>query len=91
MPRWEQFAFSASVVVNIAFLVVFIAIIGTHALDVTLIKEGVNRYCDTSNDAKFADSSAKVRALRDFTCARGDAADDFQTAFNAYLKSKGID
>lgn len=90
MWQWKGLFFSASVALNIAFVVVFIALIGTSALDVMLMKEGLNRYCATSNDAKFKDSNAKTQALRDFTCARGDASDDFKTALDAYLKTKGI-
>ncbi len=91
IARWKNFFFAASVTLNIAFVVVFIAMITTNALDLMFMKEGLNRYCASSNDDKFVDSTAKVKALRSFTCARGDANDDFQNAFSAYLKSKGLE
>lgn len=90
-PRWKNFLIAASVTLNIAFVVVFMAIVTTSALDVMVMKEGLNRYCATSNDKKFEDSSAKIQALRDFTCARGDASDDFETAMKAYLNTKGLE
>ena len=91
MWQWKGLFVSASVTLNIAFVVVFIAIISTSALDIMVMKEGLNRYCSTANDLKFEDSTAKTQALREFTCARGDAADDFEAALNAYLKTKDID
>lgn len=91
MMRWKGLFVAGSVTLNIAFVVIFIAIVTTNALDIMVMKEGLNRYCATANDAKFKDSSDKTQALRDFTCARGDAYDDFQSALGAYLKSKGIE
>ena len=87
----KNFFFAASLTLNIAFIVVFVAIVTTNALDLMVMKEGVNRYCSTSNDKKFEDSSAKTQALRDFTCARGDASDDFELALSAYLRTKGLE
>ncbi len=89
-PRWKSFLIASSVTLNIAFVVVFIVIVGTNALDGMVMKEGLTRYCETKNDAKFKDSPDGVKALREFTCAKGEAADDFETAIDAYLTSKGI-
>lgn len=87
MP-WKNFYLSVSVAVNIAFIVLFVTMAGTHALDGMWMREGLNRYCDAANDTKFKDNSEATKALRDFTCAKGDAADDFQKAFNAYLETR---
>jgi hypothetical protein len=87
---WKNFLVTASVVLNIAFVVVFVTIVGTNALDRVVMSEGLSRYCSTANDGKFSDASDRVKALRDFTCAHGDAQDDFEAAFNTYLTSKGI-
>jgi len=88
--QWKGLFFAASVTLNIAFVVVFITMVTTNALDIMVMKEGLYRYCLASNDTKFEDSSDKTKALRDFTCARGDASDDFQNAVNDYLKTKGL-
>lgn len=89
-PRWKDFLFAASVTLNIASVVVFVTIVGTNALDAAVMREGLSRYCASANDAKFKDVDDKVKALRDFACARGEAADDFEAAINAYLTSKGL-
>jgi len=88
---WKSFFYAASVTLNIAFVVVFVTMISTNALDGMLMKEGLNRYCSEANDKKFEDNPAKTQALRDFTCAKGEAQDDFETAVNAYLKSRGLE
>lgn len=89
-PSWKNFLIAASVALNIAFVVVFVALGATNALDTMLMKEGLTRYCDSANDAKFEGSDDKIKALREFTCAKGEAADDFESAINAYLTSKGL-
>jgi len=72
-------------------VVVFITMTMTSALDGMLMKEGLNRYCSEANDQKFEDNSAKTQALRDFSCARGEARDDFRAALDAYLQSRGLE
>lgn len=89
-PRWKSFFIAASVTFNIAFVVVFVTMVATSALDGMIMREGLVRYCATANDKKFKDTTDQVKALREFTCARGEAADDFEAAIQAYLTSKGI-
>jgi hypothetical protein len=89
--NWKGFFVAASVTLNIAFVAVFVTIVATNALDRVVIREGLIRYCAASNDGKFEDSSDQVKALREFACASGDAQDDFEAAFNAYLTTKGIE
>jgi|GEM_PF-2133561 len=87
---WKTFFISLSVAANIGFVVVVITMMSSHVLDGMFMREGLNRYCATENDDKFADNSAKTKAFRDYTCAHGDAADFFNEGFNQYLEAKGI-
>lgn len=85
---WKNLFVSASVALNIAFLVLFITMISTNKLDVMFIQEGMNRYCKVENDILFVGSSDQTKALRKFTCATGDAREPFEKAFNDYLKTQ---
>lgn len=87
---WRNFFFAASVTLNIAFVVLFITMATTNALDGLLMREGLTRYCAEANDESFADNPVVTRGIRDFTCAKGDAKDDFEKAVNNYLESKGL-
>jgi hypothetical protein len=87
---WKKFFISLSVAANIGFAVVIITMMTSHVLDGMFMREGLNRYCATQNDEKFSDNSEKVKALREYTCARGDAKDFFNQGLNDYMESKGI-
>jgi|SRR5687767_3460977 len=87
---WKNLFIVASVTVNIAFLVVFVTMIFTNKLDGVFIEEGLARYCSATNDSLYADSEETVKALRDFTCAKGDAKPYFDSAFKIYSFSRGI-
>lgn len=87
---WTRLFIAASVAANIAFVVVVATMITSHSLDGMFMNEGLQRYCNTANDDKFSDNPAKVRALRYYTCARGDAAQYFQEGFQKYLDYKHI-
>lgn len=85
---WKQLLVSASVTLNIAFVVVLITLATTHALDGLWMREGLTRYCSPANDSKFDDMTEASKSLRDFTCAKGDAADDFEAAVKAYQATR---
>jgi hypothetical protein len=87
---WARLLIAASVAANIAFVVLVIAMITTHELDGMFMNEGLTRYCLGANDDKFSDTSAKVKALRSYTCAAGDAKTYFNEGFQKYLDVKGI-
>lgn len=85
---WKRLFFAASVALNIGGLVILITLVSTNSLDNLWIREGLDRYCASANDSKFKDNTEASKALRDFTCAKGDASKDFQQAFDAYLKTR---
>lgn len=87
---WKQLLVAGSIVLNIAFVVLFVALAGTHSLDSMIMNEGLKRYCTTANDSKFDDAGDETKALRMFTCARGDAQKPFNDALSNYLMMKGI-
>lgn len=82
---WRGLLIAASVVLNIGFIVVVITMMSSHALDYFFMSQGLSRYCDTANDSAFSSNSQKTQALRDYTCARGDASQYFQDGFKSYL------
>lgn len=88
---WRDFFIAASVVLNIAFAIVFITMATTNKFDGMLMNEGLKRYCAEANDAKFEENNAQAQALRLFTCSRDDAEKPFQDALNNYLDMKGIE
>lgn len=87
---WKRLLLAGSIVLNIAFVVVMVALASTNSLDSMIMNEGLKRYCNTANDGKFDDAGDEAKALRLFTCARGDAQEPFNSALNDYLKMKGI-
>lgn len=87
---WKTFLIGLSVAANIAVVVVLATIVTSRALDATFMREGLNRYCASDNNDKFADNSEKTKALREYTCASGDAKQYFNDGFNKYLEFKGI-
>lgn len=87
---WKNLWVSASVVLNIAFLVLLFTMFFTPTLDSVWIKEGLVRYCSDQNDDLYAGEPKDVQALRDFTCASGDAKPYFENALKIYLFSQGI-
>src|SRR5688572_11811940 len=87
---WKHFFITASVVANIAFVVAVITMITSNALDGMFMNEGLKRYCLAANDRKFSDNSDYAKALRHYTCARGDAETYFYDGFNTYLDYKNI-
>lgn len=87
---WSGFFIAASVTLNIAFIVLMILLMATNVLDGMLMDVGLKRYCSSANDDKFSDSTAKVRALRAYTCGAGDAQQYFEAGFQNYLNAKGI-
>lgn len=84
---WRNFFIAASVSLNIAFVVLIVAMATTNALDGMFMYEGLKRYCDPVNDSRFGGQPAENQALRDFTCAKGAAKQDFEKAFNNYLQT----
>lgn len=87
---WKNWLIAASVTLNIAFVVVLITMMTSHALDGMFMKEGLSRYCAVANDYQFDTAPAKVKALRVFTCAGGDAKPYFDEGFQKYLDFKGV-
>lgn len=87
---WKKWLIVASATLNIAFVVVVITMMTSHALDGMFMREGLARYCAVANDTQFTDSPAKVKALRVYTCAGGDAKPYFNEGFQKYLDFKGI-
>lgn len=87
---WKGFLIAASVALNIAFFVLFITMTTTNKLDIMFIHEGITRYCKVENDTLFKSNSDQMQALRRFTCAKGDAEEPFEKAFNEYLKTQDI-
>lgn len=87
---WGGFLIAASVTLNIAFIVLMILMMTTNTLDGMLMNEGLKRYCSSTNDDKFSDASARVKALRVYTCGSGDAKQYFESGFQDYLNAKGI-
>jgi hypothetical protein len=87
---WNKFFIALSISANIGFAVVVITMMTSHVLDGMFMREGLSRYCATENDEKFSDNSEKTKALREFTCAKGDAKDFFNQGLNDYMESKGL-
>lgn len=87
---WRKLVIWASFAANIAFFVVLITMAATRAMDGLFISQGIIRYCDVANDDKFAGSTDQTKALRYYTCARGDANQYFQDGFKKYLDFKQI-
>jgi hypothetical protein len=90
MGSWKNFFAALSVAANIGFVVIVITMMGTHVLDGMFMNEGLTRYCASENNDKFKNASDKVKALRVYTCADGDAAQYFNDGFTKYLDVKGI-
>lgn len=87
---WKQFLIALSVATNIGFVVVVTTMMTSHVLDGMFMNEGLTRYCASVNDSKFADAAEKVKALRSYTCATGDAKQYFDSGFQSYLDYKNI-
>lgn len=87
---WKNFFIALSIAANIGFIVVFTTMMTSHVLDGMFMREGLNRYCASQNNGKFESNSEKTKALREYTCASGDAAQYFNDGFDKYLESKGI-
>jgi hypothetical protein len=88
--NWTKFFIALSIAANIGFVVVVTTMMTSHALDGMFMREGLNRYCASQNNEKFTDSSEKTKALREYTCASGDAKKYFEEGFNKYLDVKGV-
>lgn len=80
----------ASVTLNVGFLVIWVGLAATNSLDGLFMADGLERYCSSTNDDKFKDSTAQVKALRDYVCDRPDADKYFQEGFGKYLDAKNI-
>ncbi|HSE29084.1 MAG TPA: hypothetical protein VLA77_00665 [Candidatus Saccharimonadales bacterium] len=87
---WKNLMISASVVLNIAFIVLFFTMFFTNALDAVQIENGVAKYCSDGSNYLYENSEESIQALRDFTCARGDAKPYFDSAFKIYQIARGI-
>ena len=87
---WKNFFVAFSVAANIGFVVVVTTMMTSHVMDGMFMREGLNRYCASQNNDKFADNSDKTKALREYTCASGDARQYFDGGFTKYLDAKGI-
>lgn len=87
---WKEFFVALSVAANIGFVVIVVTMMSSHALDGMFMNEGLTRYCASENNDKFGNSTEKVKALRAYTCASGDAKQYFNDGFNKYLTAKGI-
>lgn len=88
---WKRFFITSSVVLNIAFIVLIITMMTTNALDTLFIREGLSRYCSTTNDWLFTNNSEKLVAFRNYTCGTGNAQTYFENGFSEYLQSIGIE
>lgn len=87
---WRRLVILASLTLNIGFLVIWIGFGATHALDGLFMADGLERYCSSNNDDKFAESSEQVKALRNYVCDTPDAHQYFQDGLSKYLDSRGI-
>ena len=87
---WKPFFIALSIAANIGFVVIVTTMMTSHVLDGMFMREGLNRYCASQNNDKFAENSDRTKALREYTCASGDAEDYFNDGFNKYLEYKGI-
>jgi len=87
---WKNFFIALSVAANIGFVVVVATMMTSHVMDGMFMREGLNRYCASQNNDKFSDNSEKTKALREYTCASGDAKQYFDDGFKKYLDYKGI-
>ena len=87
---WRRFLILGSFAFNIAFVVVILTMSTSNALDHMFVKEGMSRYCEGVNDRLCTNSTDEVKALRNYTCAHGDAERYFQEGFNNYLHAKGL-
>lgn len=87
---WRRLIILSSLTLNVAFIVVIITMATSNALDGMFVKQGMQRYCEGVNDRLFAKSTDEVKALRDYTCAHGDAERYFKDGFDSYLHAKGI-
>jgi hypothetical protein len=87
---WKQLFIAASVAANIAFVVAIATMMTSHVLDGMFMNEGLSRYCSSDNNDKFKDTTDKVKALRAYTCASGDAKGYFDNGFKSYLDYKAI-
>jgi hypothetical protein len=87
---WRRLIVLASVTLNVGFLVIWVSLASSYSLDGLFMANGLDRYCSEVNDDKFKDSTAQVKALRDYVCDRPDADQYFQEGFAKYLDSKGI-
>lgn len=80
----------ASLTLNVGFIVIWVSLASSYSLDGLFMADGLERYCSNLNDDKFKDSTAQVKALRDYVCDRPDADNYFQDGLGKYLDSKGI-
>ena len=87
---WRRLIILASLALNIGFIVLWVGLASTNNLDGMFMANGLDRYCSTSNDDKFKDSSDQVKALRNYVCDSPDAHQYFQDGLSKYLDSKGI-
>lgn len=87
---WKRLLITGSVVVNIAFIVVFISLVGTYSLDGLFMGPGLERYCSSANDDKFVGSTEQIKALRNYVCDTSDAHQYFVSGLDKYLDSKGL-
>jgi hypothetical protein len=85
---WRRMIIFASFAVNIGFLVLFITLMTTNVLDGVLMPAGLDRYCSTRNDEKFATAKPKIKALREYVCDRPEAHPYFKEGLQKYLDSK---
>lgn len=88
--QWRDLLIAGSVALNLAVLVLGIAMMATNALDGMFIREGLQRFCNPNNDDKFTGSSDETRAVRDFTCAHGDAKPYFENGLKNYMNDYRI-
>jgi hypothetical protein len=87
---WRRLIILASLSLNIGFIVLWIGLSSTNNLDGVFMANGLDRYCSSSNDDKFKDSTDQVKALRNYVCDTPDAHQYFQDGLSRYLDSKGI-
>ena len=87
---WRRLLIVTSITLNIGFVVIWIGLSVTNSLDGLFIANGLERYCSSSNDDKYKDSSEQVKALRDYVCDTPDAHKYFQQGLSNYLDSKGL-
>lgn len=82
---WMKLLIGGSFALNVALISIFASMAFTTAMDRMLIQEGLGRYCLSSSDYLYAASTKETKALRDFTCVKGNAQPYYENAIKSYI------